>query len=60
MIEDESRGFAWTNAVLGLRANEIHLCGDERAFKLISKLTEITGDIVICSNIILLVTLACL
>jgi ATP-dependent RNA helicase SUPV3L1/SUV3 len=44
MIEDPERGHAWTNALLGLQAKEIHLCGDERAFKLISKLTESTED----------------
>lgn len=32
MINDPQRGHNWTNAVLGLKANEVHLCGDERAF----------------------------
>jgi ATP-dependent RNA helicase SUPV3L1/SUV3 len=31
MIADKSRGHAWTNALLGLQADEIHLCGDMRA-----------------------------
>jgi ATP-dependent RNA helicase SUPV3L1/SUV3 len=44
MIEDEERGSAWTNAVLGLQADEIHLCGDERALYLIQKLCKETGD----------------
>lgn len=47
MIEDAERGFAWSNAFLGLKAKEIHLCGDERAYKLIHKLCEETGDIVL-------------
>jgi len=47
LIEDPERGFAWTNALLGLQAKEIHLCGDERALKLISKLLESTNDKVI-------------
>lgn len=44
LIDDPERGYAWTNAILGLHADEIHLCGDERAFKLVSKLIENTGD----------------
>jgi ATP-dependent RNA helicase SUPV3L1/SUV3 len=44
LIEEPERGYAWTNALLGLQAKEIHLCGDERAFKLISKLLETTQD----------------
>jgi len=28
MIADERRGHAWTQALLGLQAEEIHLCGD--------------------------------
>lgn len=35
LIQDNERGYAWTNALLGLKAKEIHLCGDERALKLI-------------------------
>jgi hypothetical protein len=27
-MADPVRGFAWTRALLGLRADEIHLCGD--------------------------------
>jgi len=44
MIEDEERGSAWTNAVLGIRAEEIHLCGDERALHLLKTLCQETGD----------------
>ena len=28
MIADPERGSHWTNAILGLKAHEIHLCGD--------------------------------
>lgn len=28
MIADEQRGSAWTNALLGLKAKVIHICGD--------------------------------
>lgn len=44
LIADESRGAAWTNAFLGLKADEIHLCGDERALHLIYQLCLLTGD----------------
>lgn len=44
MIADDRRGDAWTNALFGLQAKEIHLCGDERAHKLIEKLCERSGD----------------
>ena len=36
MISDPLRGHNWTRAVLGLKAKEIHLCGDESALKVIS------------------------
>jgi len=44
MIEDYERGSAWTNAVLGLQAEEIHLCGDERGFYLMKQILDKTGD----------------
>jgi hypothetical protein len=44
MIEDDQRGSAWTTALLGIKADEIHICGDERAFKLIYEITKSTGD----------------
>jgi ATP-dependent RNA helicase SUPV3L1/SUV3 len=44
MIEDEERGSAWTNALLGINSKEIHLCGDERALYLIKQLCKETGD----------------
>ena len=47
MIGDKERGSAWTLAFLGLRAKVIHVCGDERAVKLIKTLCKITGDDVI-------------
>jgi hypothetical protein len=44
MIEDDQRGSAWTTALLGIKADEIHICGDERAFKVIYEITKSTGD----------------
>ena len=46
MIQDEDRGHSWTTAFLGLRAKEIHLCGDSRSLEYISKLVSKTGDTV--------------
>lgn len=50
MIADDRRGYAWTNALLGLQAEEIHLCGDPRAYLLIKELVEVTGDKLICKE----------
>ena len=43
MIGDSARGWSWTSAILGIRAKKIHLCGDERALHLISKLVSASG-----------------
>ena len=44
MIADPTRGSAWTAAVLGLCAKEIHLCGDETAVEVVKDLVKETGD----------------
>lgn len=44
MIGDEDRGWAWTQALLGVRAKEVHMCGEERTVELISKLAKIMGE----------------
>ncbi|KAL6452335.1 SUV3 ATP-dependent RNA helicase SUV3 [Candida maltosa Xu316] len=44
MIANPQRGSVWTNAVLGVLAHEIHLCGEASAVPLIKKLVEVTGD----------------
>ncbi|KAG6819713.1 hypothetical protein H0H93_009329 [Arthromyces matolae] len=44
MISDPDRGSAWTHAVLGVNAGEVHLCGEETAVPIIEKLLEYTGD----------------
>lgn len=38
MIGHKERGWAWTQALLGLKAKEIHLCGEERSVPLIREL----------------------
>ncbi|XP_044468324.1 DExH-box ATP-dependent RNA helicase DExH18, mitochondrial [Mangifera indica] len=44
MMADPSRGFAWTRAVLGLMADEIHLCGDPSVLDVVRKICSETGD----------------
>ncbi|KAH8152880.1 uncharacterized protein LAJ45_03106 [Morchella importuna] len=44
MIGDEDRGWAWTQALLGVRAKEVHMCGEERTVELISKLAKMMGE----------------
>lgn len=44
MIGDEQRGFAWTRALLGLPANEVHVCGDTSAVNLVRTLAAECGD----------------
>ncbi|KAK3318441.1 P-loop containing nucleoside triphosphate hydrolase protein [Apodospora peruviana] len=44
MIGDDSRGWAWTQAFLGIQAKELHLCGEDRAVDLIQDLCERIGD----------------
>ncbi|KAL9615003.1 MAG: hypothetical protein Q9167_000534 [Letrouitia subvulpina] len=44
MIGDKERGWAWTEAVLGLKAKELHLCGEERSVPLIRELAAAMGD----------------
>lgn len=47
MIGDEERGWAWTQALLGVQAREIHLCGEERAVPLIQTICAKLGDEVV-------------
>jgi len=44
LIGDSDRGGAWTRAVLGLYAKEIHLCGEETAIPIVQALMKETGD----------------
>lgn len=44
MINHKERGWAWTMAFLGVRAKEIHLCGEARTVPLIRELCALTGD----------------
>ena len=44
MIGDKYRGWAWTHALLAVRAKEVHMCGEERTVELIKSLAALTGD----------------
>ncbi|KAJ3322095.1 hypothetical protein HDV06_003546 [Boothiomyces sp. JEL0866] len=44
MIGNNERGWAWTRALLGVRAREVHLCGEESAVPLIERILEETGE----------------
>ena len=44
LIADSQRGGAWTAAVLGLNAAEIHLCGEESAIPIIEAIVRELGD----------------
>ncbi|XP_072177561.1 ATP-dependent RNA helicase SUPV3L1, mitochondrial-like [Diadema setosum] len=44
MLRDPTRGWAWTRALLGVNAKEIHLCGEPAAIDLIQQLTVSTGE----------------
>lgn len=45
MLRDPARGWAWTRALLGIPADEVHLCGEEAAVDLVRNMLMPTGDI---------------
>lgn len=44
MISDPDRGHAWTRALLGLQAKEIHICGEPRTLGLLQHLVEVMNE----------------
>ena len=44
MIADRQRGYAWTRAILGVLAPEVHLCAAPEAEDLLVRLIESCGD----------------
>ncbi|KAK2928251.1 Helicase, C-terminal [Fusarium oxysporum f. sp. vasinfectum] len=44
MLADPDRGNAWTTALLGVQAKEVHLCGEERTVSLIQSICAGIGD----------------
>lgn len=43
-LGDEERGWAWTQAFLGVKAKEVHLCGELRTVPLIEDLCRAMGE----------------
>ncbi|KAI8059402.1 P-loop containing nucleoside triphosphate hydrolase protein [Gilbertella persicaria] len=50
LIGDPDRGWAWTQALLGLKAKEIHLCGEASAVPLVKKICETLDDEVVVNE----------
>lgn len=50
LISDPDRGWAWTQALLGLKAKEIHLCGEASAVPLVKKICETLDEEVIVNE----------
>ncbi|XP_076624970.1 suv3 RNA helicase [Colletes latitarsis] len=44
LVRDPSRGWAWTRALLGLIADEIHLCGEAAAIPIVKSICSTTGE----------------
>ena len=44
MIGNAERGWAWTQALLGVKAKEVHLCGEERTVPLLRELCASLGE----------------
>ncbi|ELU08439.1 hypothetical protein CAPTEDRAFT_184427 [Capitella teleta] len=44
MLRDENRGWAWTRALLGINAEEVHVCGEGTAEEFIREIAESVGD----------------
>ncbi|RKF59757.1 ATP-dependent RNA helicase suv3, mitochondrial [Erysiphe neolycopersici] len=44
MIASPDRGWAWTQAFLGVQAKEVHLCGELRTINIIKSLCALVGD----------------
>jgi ATP-dependent RNA helicase SUPV3L1/SUV3 len=44
MMGDLERGWAWTQAFLGVQAKEVHLCGELRTIDIVTDLCKAMGD----------------
>ena len=44
MLGCSTRGYSFTRALLGIAADELHVCGDPAAVPLIQEMLKITGD----------------
>ena len=43
MVKDYQRGWAWTRALLGLPAEEIHVCGEAAAIDLVKEIGQLVS-----------------
>ena len=50
MMAHPERGWAWTQALLGLTAKELHLCGEVRSVPIIKELVASIGDKLVIHN----------
>ncbi|KAF2228096.1 P-loop containing nucleoside triphosphate hydrolase protein [Elsinoe ampelina] len=44
MLGSQERGWAWTQALLGVQAKELHLCGEARTVPIIQELCAMIGE----------------
>ncbi|KAK0715823.1 P-loop containing nucleoside triphosphate hydrolase protein [Lasiosphaeris hirsuta] len=44
MLDNPDRGWAWTQAFLGMQAKELHLCGEERTVELVQAICARLGE----------------
>jgi ATP-dependent RNA helicase SUPV3L1/SUV3 len=44
LIGDTGRGWAWTRALLGMQAKEVHVCGSPAMLDIVQRLCSLTGD----------------
>jgi ATP-dependent RNA helicase SUPV3L1/SUV3 len=44
MAADSQRGHAWTSAIVGVAAKEVHLCGEERTVPVIEEIARSLGE----------------
>lgn len=44
MMGDAERGWAWTQGLLGVQADEVHVCGELRTVQLVTDLCKAMGD----------------
>lgn len=50
MMSDQQRGWAWTRALINIKAPEIHICGDNSVHELVKQICELTGDTLVVKN----------
>ncbi|CAI5478441.1 unnamed protein product [Closterium sp. Yama58-4] len=50
MVSDDYRGWAWTRALLGVQAAEVHVCGDPSVLPLLRAICDATGDAFECHH----------